>query len=111
MENISETLKRLGNNKKFKARYEKMKQEILSHPSVRSFLAENQDLVTTEMVERNLMSLYDYATQSKNCDECESLEQCKNLMKGYYPKLSIQKQSIVIQYERCEKKMLEDEKR
>lgn len=111
LENIGDTLKRLGNNTQFRKRYEAMKEETLQNPSVRSFLLEHKDQVDRDMIERNLMTLYDYATQSQNCHQCESLENCKNLMQGYYPKLVIHGGTIDIVYEQCERRKMEEKKR
>lgn len=111
MEKINDTLKRLGNNANFQSRYNKMRQEILMHPNVRAFLIEHEGEVTQEMIERSLMTLYDYANQSKNCQDCTSLEECKNLMKGYHPELVIRRGSIEIYYDQCPRKVMDDEKR
>ena len=111
MEKINDTLKRLGNNLKFQERYEKMKQEILQDPYVKAFLLEHQEDLTKESVERSLMTLFDYGKQSKNCSQCESLEQCNNLMKGFHPELVIRRGSIDIVYDRCPRKVMDEEKR
>lgn len=111
MENINDTLKKLGNNTGFQARYRKMRQDILQNPSVRDFLVEHEDVLSQEMIERSLMTLYDFANQSKNCQECPSLEECKNLMKGFHPRLAIGRGAIDIYYERCPLKVMDDEKR
>lgn len=111
MERISDTLKRLGNHPNFQKRYEQMTQEILNHPHVRAFLLEHRNEVTKEMVEKNMMVLYEFANQIQNCDGCRSLDECPNLMKGYYPQLSIRKGVIDIHYKPCAKKILDDEKR
>ncbi|WP_077214201.1 primosomal protein DnaI [Bacillus dakarensis] len=111
MEKINDTLKKLGNNSKFQARYEKMKQEILHDPHVRAFLIEHSDDLSKEIVDRSLMTLYDYGNQSKNCAGCHSLSECNNLMKGYHPELVIRRGSIDIVYDRCPRKVMEDEKK
>ena len=43
--------------------------------------------ITNDLIEKNLMKLYEFGNQSIQCDSCQSLESCKNLMQGYYPKL------------------------
>lgn len=111
MEKINETLKKLGNNANFQARYEKMRKDTLHHPHVRAFLVENKEQLTKDMVEKGLMTLYDYANQSKNCQECTSLDQCKNIIQGYHPELEIRRGAIDIYYEKCSKKVMEDEKK
>lgn len=111
LEKINETLKRLAGNENFKQRYEKMRQEILSAPEIMAFLKENKDQLTEEMIEKNLMKLYEYSSQSKECDRCQSLESCANIMKGYYPELVISRGSIDVHYHQCPRKKMEDEKR
>jgi primosomal protein DnaI len=111
MEKINDTLKKLGNNASFQERYKKMRQDILQNPYVRSFLVDHEGELTHEMIERSLMTLYDYANQSKNCQDCPSLGECKNLMKGYHPDLVIRRGAIDIVYDRCPRKVMDDEKR
>ncbi|MDQ0157256.1 primosomal protein DnaI [Robertmurraya andreesenii] len=111
MERINDTLKKLGNNASFQARYQKMRTDILQNPSVRTFLVEHENELTQDMIERSLMTLFDFADQSKNCQECASLKECKNLMQGYHPKLAIGRGAIDIYYERCPLKVMDDEKR
>jgi primosomal protein DnaI len=111
MEKINDTLKKLGNNPSFQARYKKMREDVLQNPYVHAFLVEHQEELTEEMIERSLMTLYDYANQSKNCQDCPSLSECKNLMKGYHPELVIGRGAIDIYYDRCPHKVMDDEKR
>ncbi|RTR29646.1 primosomal protein DnaI [Robertmurraya yapensis] len=111
MERINDTLKKLGNNAGFQARFQKMRQDTLQNPSVRAFLVKHEDEITDDMLERSLMTLYDYANQSKNCQECPSLGECKNLMQGYHPQLVIGRGTIDISYDRCPLKVMDEEKR
>ncbi|NMD70717.1 primosomal protein DnaI [Bacillus sp. DNRA2] len=111
MENIRDTLKRLGANESFQKRYEKMRHEIMNNPDVRAFLAQHQDEITHDMVERSLMKLYEYSTQKKGCQNCSSLDNCANLMKGYEPELLIRRNAIDIQYDRCQRQVMYDEQR
>ena len=111
MERIGDTIKRLYNHPGLRARYEKMKAEILNDPHVRAFLAEQRGNLTHDAVEKGLMTLYEYSQQSDNCTACQSLEGCKNLIKGYVPRLTVRGNTIHIQYAPCRKKIVEDEKR
>ncbi len=111
MEKINETLKRLASNDKFQQRYQQIKRQVLQHPDVQAFLADHQNLVNQEMLEKSIIKLFEYINQSKDCDLCPSLESCANLMKGYHPKLVLTNNSIDILYEPCPKKIIEDEKR
>jgi primosomal protein DnaI len=111
MENINHTLKRLASSENFQKRYEKMRRETLVHPEIQAFIRENQQAITDEMIERSLVKLYEYINQSKECNRCESLEKCINIMKGYHPELVLTRNSIDVRYERCPRKMMDDEKR
>lgn len=111
MENIKQTLKRLGANESFQQRYQKMRQDIINNPDVRAFLTEHREELTNDMVEKSLMKLYEYSTQSKECRNCASLDTCANIMKGYHPELVIRRNVIEIQYDRCPRQVMYDEKR
>ncbi|WP_199425615.1 primosomal protein DnaI [Thermaerobacillus caldiproteolyticus] len=111
MERMNQILNRLLHRKDFQQRYEQLKNEILSHREVRAFLHEHEGEVTKEMIDRSLMKLYEFIQQSKNCEQCPSLEQCKNLLKGYHPHLVLQGNSIDVQYDRCPTKVKYDERK
>jgi primosomal protein DnaI len=111
MEKINETLKRLASNENFQKRYVHIRNQVLSHPDIKAFIASNRDQLNPEMIEKSITKLFEYTNQSKECSKCESLEQCVNMMKGYHPKLVIARNSIDVEYERCPRKMMDDEKR
>ena len=111
MEPISETLKRVVNAPEFSARYEKMKTEILENKGIQAFLDENSEVVNKDMVDRSLVKLYEYTTQNHDCETCENVANCKNIMKGYVPQLMISRGLIDLDYARCRQKTIEDERR
>ncbi|PKG25011.1 primosomal protein DnaI [Niallia nealsonii] len=111
MEKINDTLKKLGANSSFQERYQKMKQEVLKNPDVRTFLREQEDELTSEMIEVGMIKLYEYANQSKECNKCPNLGSCINVMQGYHPKLVIIRGRIDIQYDRCPRKVMEEAKK
>lgn len=111
MEKINQTLKRLAANENFQKRYTQMRNETLNHPDVKSFIAEHQNELTNEIVEKSIGKLFEYINQSKECDRCPSLEGCVNMMKGYQPKLSLTRNAIELNYERCPRKVMDEEKR
>jgi primosomal protein DnaI len=110
VERINNTLKKLAASNSFQQRYEKMKKEILENHDVRDFINKNRDQVTSEMVNESLMKLYEYISQSKECGECPSLQECRNMMKGYDPHLVIRGNTIDIEYHRCPRKVVHDER-
>ncbi|WP_066386032.1 primosomal protein DnaI [Neobacillus mesonae] len=111
MEKINQTLKRLASNENFQKRYEQMRREILENPDIKAFIRENQGHINAEMVEKSLNKLYEYINQSKECSKCESLDGCINMMKGYHPELVLTRNSIDIRYDRCPRKVMDDEKK
>ncbi|PHA00716.1 primosomal protein DnaI [Bacillus pseudomycoides] len=111
MEPIQNTFTKLMQNENFKNRYEVLKQEVMAHPRVKEFIEEHQGEVTTSMIERSLVKLYEYTGQSVGCLDCPNLESCKNMIQGYEPKLIIQGKMIDIQYDRCVRKVAYDERK
>ena len=111
MEPISDTLKRVVNADAFTERYEKMKSEILENDGVQAFLAANGDIVNKAIVDRGLGKLYEYTTQNHDCETCENVANCENIMKGYVPQLTMIRGLIDLDYSRCRQKIVEDERR
>ncbi|WP_153127445.1 primosomal protein DnaI [Peribacillus tepidiphilus] len=111
MKKISQTLNKLTNTKEFNERYNAIRKEILEDENIHRFLNSHSSTVTKEMVDRSLVKLYEYSSQSKNCDKCPSLEGCINMMQGYHPQLILQKNSIDVRYERCPRKVAADERK
>lgn len=111
MENINETLKRLASNQSFQKRYADIRNQVLNHPEIKDFLAKNREILNQEMIEKSITKLFEYMNQSKECNKCISLDKCTNVIKGYHPKLVITRNSIDIEYVRCPRKIMDDEKR
>lgn len=111
MERINDTLKRLAGKEDFQKRYERQRRETLNHPDVKAFLKSHEDELTADMIEKSMVKLYEYSNQSKECNKCSSLDGCVNFMKGYHPKLVIERGSIELHYDKCPRKVMNDEKR
>jgi primosomal protein DnaI len=109
LQNINETLKKLANNQNFQERYETLKRQVMQDQHIKQFLDENADYITREMLDGSMSKLYEFSTQSKDCDKCESLAACKNMIKGYEPQLFIKGNYIDVKYDRCKKKVMYDE--
>jgi len=110
MKPIQDSLRRLSNPSDFQQRYEKIKHEVLNHTDIRDFINSHQDQITSDMINRNLVKLYEYINQSKECNKCESLETCKNMLQGYHPQLELKGSTIDLRYERCPIKVMHDER-
>ncbi|MBY0124041.1 primosomal protein DnaI [Bacillus sp. S/N-304-OC-R1] len=111
MEKINDTLKRLAGKENFQQRYERQRRETLNHPDVKAFLKSHEEELTDSMIEKGMVKLYEYSNQSKECNKCPSLDGCVNFMKGYHPKLVIERGSIDLHYDKCPRKVVYDEKR
>ncbi|MGG5254825.1 primosomal protein DnaI [Neobacillus sp. SM06] len=111
MEKINQTLKRLASSENFQKRYVQMRSATLNHPEIKAFLAEHRDVLTNDIVEKSIGKLFEYIDQSRECNRCPSLEGCINMMKGYQPRLVLTRNAIDLHYERCPRKIMDDEKR
>ncbi|QSB12350.1 primosomal protein DnaI [Lysinibacillus fusiformis] len=111
MEPINGPLKRAINVPSFKERYEAMRREILEHPHVQEFLAQHADELNYDNVERNLPKLHEFISQSTECCGCDNTEHCTNYLKGFLPTLRVVRNSIEMDYVRCEQKIREEERR
>ncbi|WP_313891610.1 primosomal protein DnaI [Psychrobacillus sp.] len=110
MERINETLKRVI-TPEFTTRLDDMKAEVLEDPGIKKFLEENAATITPKVVDRSLSKLYEYKTSSHNCESCPSLEQCINNLKGFEPKLVLDRNFIDSAFVRCKRGVIEDERK
>jgi len=111
MEKINQTLKRLSSQGDFQRRYDKMRRETLENPDIEEFILKNEQAITKEIIDISLGKLFEYTNQSKDCEKCESLDICINMMKGYRPELVLTRNFIDVRYERCHRKVMYDEKK
>lgn len=111
MEKINKTLKRLASNESFQKRYEQQRQQVLRNPDVKAFLTPHQNEINQTMIDKSMSKLYEYINQSKDCNKCDSLDNCINFMKGYHPDLVLERNSIDVVYKRCPRKIMADEKK
>ncbi|MCM3442822.1 primosomal protein DnaI [Metabacillus halosaccharovorans] len=111
MEHMSKSLKKLTSRPDFNERYNDLKKQVLNNPDVQAFITKHSTEIEDGMINRSLMKLYEFINQSKNCEMCPSLAECKNLLQGYHPRLIIQGRIIDIQYDKCPTKELQDERK
>lgn len=109
MEHISRNLKE-SSALSFQKRFEQVKESILSHPRIQTFMKDHKEEITSEMLESSLAVLEEYLNQSPNCCKLGSAN-CKNMLKGYTPRLSILNGNINISYGKCDQKLLEEEQK
>jgi primosomal protein DnaI len=108
MKPVQSTLKQwMEKNKNFQENYIKIKNEVLNDPEIKEFLSLHPDLPKHE-IERSLIKLYEYKSQSKQCDQCGSYESCKNIVPGYSPILRVENNEITLTYEKCHSRILQE---
>lgn len=104
MEPIQAALKKwMRESKNFQEHYQSMRQAILQDPEIQQILKNNSQL-TERDINKHLMKLYEYQSQSKKCQDCPALNECKNLVPGYSPLLQVSNHDIRITYEMCPRK-------
>jgi len=94
----------MNENEDFKSRHLKLKRDVLSHPKIKQFLKAHPE-ITDEEIDKRLNKLYEYTTQSIQCDQCDSFNNCKNILKGYSPILRFENDEIHVAYEKCENRL------
>ncbi|RYG74879.1 primosomal protein DnaI [Lentibacillus lipolyticus] len=96
----SELKKWMQKNKNFKENYLQVREEVLNDPEIQAFLSRHPQLSQQE-VDKNLIKLHEFKTQSKQCDKCTSFGQCINMLQGYSPVLQAENGEIHLVYEKC----------
>ena len=110
MKSIQTSLQRwINENERFKERHEQMKKEILAHPEIKKFLQNHPEITEVE-INKRLNKLYEYTTQSIQCDRCENYDSCINIVKGYSPILQFVHGEIHLSYEKCKNHLIEEKR-
>jgi len=105
MEPIQRSLNKwMNENEDFKSRHLKLKHEVLSHPEVSKFLEKHPE-ITDEEIDKRLNKLYEFTTQSVQCSNCSSFENCINILQGYSPILRFENGEIHVAYEKCKNRI------
>lgn len=106
MKPVQSTLKKwMERNENFQENYNRIKHEVLNDPEIKEFLSLYPELPQRE-IEKNLIKLYEYKSQSKQCDHCSSLDGCNNMIKGYSPILRVEDNEIHLSYEKCHSRIV-----
>lgn len=111
MESIEKSLQGLVKRQDFQERFNQLRKTVLADPKIKEFIQEHSSEIDRAMIDRSLVKLYEFTGQSKNCEQCSSFEQCKNLVKGYTPSLVIQGKTIDCTYNECAKKIAYEERK
>ena len=94
-------------NENFKENYNKIKQAVLKDPEIKEFLSLHPELSQAE-IDKSLIKLYEYKTQSKQCNQCKSYSACKNMVAGYSPVLNVENNEIRLSYEKCHSRIMHE---
>jgi len=106
MKPIQSSLKKwMQSNENFKENYAKMRYEVLNDPEIKEFLSYHPQLTNKE-INKSLIKLYEYKSQSKQCSDCTSFETCKNMLSGYSPVLKVEGNEIYLSYEKCHSRIM-----
>ncbi|SEI05877.1 replicative DNA helicase loader DnaI [Halobacillus karajensis] len=101
MEPIQKSLKKwMRNNEQFQERMNYMKAEVMESSEVKKLMKNNEEL-DEKAIERQLIKLYEFRTQSKNCEKCPSREECINILPGYVPQLEVDGSDVKLIYDKC----------
>lgn len=101
MESIQSRLKKWMREKEgFQENFARIRKEVTEDPEIKEFLSLHPELTGSD-VDKNLIRLYEYKTQSKQCNKCASIGGCVNMLKGYSPILRVSNNEIYISYEKC----------
>lgn len=87
------------------SQHESLKQAVLNDPHIKEFLRKYPNL-SQKIIDRNLSTLYEYYTQSKQCENCSCFQQCKNILQGYTPVIYVENNDIHLAYEKCEQRLM-----
>ena len=83
MENISQKLNHLLDQKNYRSQFQEMMEEVLAHPDVVAFMQEYQEVLTKSDIERSYAKLYEFV-QEKQKFEIKKLHLFRCLF-GIYP--------------------------
>ncbi|RDW16309.1 primosomal protein DnaI [Oceanobacillus arenosus] len=111
MEPIQSTLKKwMKENKNFQENYVNIRNDVLHDPEIREFLSIHPEL-TKQEINKSLIKLYEYKTQSKQCNHCAGFAECKNMLPGYSPILHVENNELHLSYEKCHSRLMYEKER
>lgn len=101
MESIQASLRKWMREKEsFQDVYQQMRSDIMSDPDIQRLLKENPQL-NQQAIDRQLIKLYEYKTQNKDCVNCPRNGCQNNILPGYKPRIEVQGVDIHLSYEKC----------
>ena len=111
MEPINVSLKKwMKKNQSFQETYQKMKQEILQDPEIKAVIKAHE-AIDDQAINRQLMTLYEYYSQNRDCDNCPENGCINNVLPGYKPILNVEGDTFHLTYEKCKYTRIEEEQK
>ncbi len=108
MQNLKEILQSLDIGKNLST--QDIIKEFQNNKYIKRLLNDNPQ-ITKEMLKRSLTLLQQYIIEKKQCENCRSINSCKNNWLGHYLELEVEKSTIIGRYYSCKYYKLSEEKR
>lgn len=93
MESISDYLNKMTSSHEMRNKFESLINQALQDKEVLDFIKDNQDVLTSEAIERSAASLYEFVIEKEKAKKGEG-----QLMPGYTPQLIINNKRIEVTY-------------
>lgn len=109
MESIQASLKKWMKGKQsFQDVYQQMRADIMSDPDIQQLLKDHPQL-DQQAIDRQLIKLYEYQSQNKDCHNCPDGGCSNNILPGYKPRIEVDGTNIHLAYEKCKYTILREE--
>lgn len=109
MESIQASLKKWMQDKQsFQNVYKQMKFDVLNDPEIKQLIMDHPEL-TDDAIDRQLIKLYEYYSQNKDCRNCPEQGCQHNILPGYKPRIDVVGSEIHLSYEKCKYTLLREE--
>src|SRR5699024_12515619 len=82
------------------SRVVKLIRVVVIHHEMSKFLEKHPE-ITDEVIYKRINILYEFTTQSVQCSNCSSFENCINILQVYSPILRFENGEIHVAYEKC----------
>lgn len=108
MESIQTSLRKWMKEKtSFQDVYQQMRTDIMNDPDIQQILRDHPQL-DDAAIDRQLIKLYEYQSQNKDCNNCPNGGCSNNILPGYKPKVEVIGTNIHVSYEKCKYTMIKE---
>lgn len=109
MESMKSLLKKVKRNQPMLPQLPSLT-SLLKDRNVQEWLQRHPDF-DIRTAEKHYSTFYQYQEEWNHCSNCPGLDRCPNLMQGYQPFLSDERQSLTLNYTPCDLKKAADERK